>query len=189
MTETPRDLLNVSDADLAATYPLIVPASYGQHGNFPAQLIPLKDPGLALTWVALAHPGSMLYVMSEIVATWEMHGVDLYDRAISNMREADEGLTWTHVKTDAWGRLIQVGMMHEDGLGSSRLLCRAELEETFPMGYEVALPDRSCGLALSASATAEERQAFVELVRNCWEHATIPMRGDVLSPDALVPRS
>ena len=187
MTEIPPDVLKISEDDLAVTYPLIVPATYGQHGNFPAQLIPLMDSGLALSWVALTRPDWMVYVMSEIVATWQMQGVDLFERAMSNMREADAGRTWTHEKTDAWGRLIWVGMMHDDGLGSSRLLCRAELEEVFPMGYEVALPDRSCGLALSATATAEERQQFVELVRRCWEGATVPMRGDVLSPDALTP--
>jgi hypothetical protein len=36
---------NFSDADLPIVRPLIVPAEYGRHNNFPAPLIPLSGDG------------------------------------------------------------------------------------------------------------------------------------------------
>jgi hypothetical protein len=131
----------------------------------------------------------MTYVRPAVAAAWEARGVDLYDRAMANMREVDGGQTWTHEQTDEWGRLVWVAMMQDDGLGSSRLLCREELEAAFPMGYEVAMPDRSCGMAVSALATTAQRREFDALVQKCFKGATIPMLGEVLSPDALVPRA
>ena len=183
------DMHNFSDADLAVVQPLIVPADYGRYNNFPAPLIPLAEPSLALTWVALTRPDWMVYVTPSVAAGWEARGVDLYDRAMANMREADAGRTWTHEQADERDRLVWVAMMQDDGLGSSRLLCREELESVFPMGYEVALPDRSCGMALSNSATAVQRSEFLAMVQRCFEGATIPMLGEILSSAALAPRS
>ncbi len=188
MSEHPPDMHNFSDADLAVVQPLIVPAKYGQYGNFPAPLIPLAMPSLALTWVALTRPEAMVYVTPAAAAAWEGRGVDLYERAMANMRAADAGRTWTHESADERGRLVWVAMMQDDGLGSSRLLCREELEAAFPMGYEVALPDRSCGMALSASATTVQRSEFVRILRQCFEGATTPMLGQILPSAALEPR-
>jgi hypothetical protein len=49
MSKHSPDMHNFSDADLAVVQPLMVPAEYGRRGNFPAPLIPLAAPGLALT--------------------------------------------------------------------------------------------------------------------------------------------
>jgi hypothetical protein len=131
----------------------------------------------------------MTYVRLDVTAAWEARGVNLYDLAMENMRESDAGETWTHETADEWDCLVWVAMMHDDGLGSSRLLCREELEAAFPMGYEVALPDRSCGMVISASATAVQRREFAALVQRCFEGATTPMLGEVLAPEALAPRA
>lgn len=188
MDEIPADLFELSDADLAALRPLVVPATYGALGNFPAPLIPLAASELALTWVALTPPEWMLYVKPAAAVNWQQRGIDLYVRALANLREADAGRTWTHEKRDEVGRLIWVGMMHDDGLGSSRLLCFEELSAAFPHGYLVALPDRSCGLAVSAGANNAERREFDDMVEHCFAGATTPMSDQIMAPEALRPR-
>lgn len=185
MTAIPSDLFELSDDHLDVVQPLIVPAEYGEH-DFPAPLARLADPRLLLTWVALARPDWMTYVKPAIAADWRARGIDLHARALANMRAADDGLTWTHEKTDDSGRLVWVAMMHEDGLGSSRLLCHDELAAAFPEGYIVSLPDRSFGLALSAAASPDERRAFEAMVRECFDGATTPMLSDLLPPEALL---
>lgn len=134
MDEIPADLFELSDADLAALRPLVVPATYG---------------------------------------------------ALGNLRDSDAGRTWTHEKRDKDGRLIWVAMMHDDGLGSSRLLCFEEVSAAFPHGYLVALPDRSCGLAVSAGANTAERREFDDMVERSFAGATTPMSDQIMAPEAL----
>jgi hypothetical protein len=164
--------------------PLIVPAEYVTVG-VPAAFDALSSPDLALTWVELSDRAAMLYVTPARAREWDRTHVGWHAAALEAMRRADRGQVWTHEKRTGSGALEWVAMMHEDGLGSSRLLLEPELERAFPGGYLVALPDRSCGMAVSRTdANLDEVRA---MVAGMHAEATIPMIADLREPSALSP--
>ena len=172
-----------------ALRPLIVPSAYFAGGDFPAPHRRLAAPDLALTWVELTPGQTMLYVTPQRAATWDAAGADWRGAALTAMRSADAGRLYTHEKRTAGGALAYVAMMHEDGLGSSRLLLREELGTVFPEGYWVALPDRSCGLAVSRALTGSELEAVRAMIAAMHAGATTPMLPDLREPDGLLPHA
>ena len=166
-----------------------MPSEYFAHHDFPACYESLAAPDLALTWVELTKSQTMVYVTHERAIKWDRAGVAWRTAAVSGMRDADRGAFYTHEKRTASGGLAWVAMMHEDGLGSSRLLCRAELANVFPEGYWVALPDRSCGIAISRSLRGGELDEVRAMVSDMHRNATVPMLPDLRDPDMLLPRA
>ncbi|HEX6535037.1 MAG TPA: hypothetical protein VF041_10585 [Gemmatimonadaceae bacterium] len=163
--------------------PLIVPASYATVG-VPAAMVPLRAPDLALTWVELAESETMTYVTPARAAEYDRVRPDWRRVALDEMRRADDGLVWTHEKRVADGSLLWVAMMHDDGLGSSRLLLAEELRLAFPSGYLVAIPDRSCGVAIARDAPEIAR--LREMVADMHAGATTPMIPDLREPAELL---
>jgi hypothetical protein len=162
--------------------PLIVPAEYVEVG-VPAVFDPLPAPDLVLTWVELPHAHTMVYVTPARAAEWNSAHPRWRQLAVEAMRRADRGRVWTHEKRADDGTLEWVAMMHDDGLGSSRLLLEPELRRAFPDGYLVALPDRSCGMAISRHAA---RLADVRaMVAGMQAKATTPMIPDLREPAQL----
>jgi hypothetical protein len=166
--------------------PLIVPRDYFDSGQFPAPHERLAASDLALTWVELLEDERMLYITPARAESWDREAPDWREQALNAMRAADEGRVYTHEKRTSWGDLAWVSMMHDDGLGSSRLLLRAELEMEFPAGYWIALPDRSCGMAISRSLSITEVDELRSLVAKMHRNATTPMLPDLRDPDDLL---
>jgi len=170
---------------LESLRPLIVPSAYFASGEFLAPHIRLAAPDLALTCVLLDNDQTMLYVQPPLAESWEEAGIDWREAALAEMRRADEGLLWTHEKRDETNRLIWIGFMNADGLGSSRLLLKDELERQFPEGYYVALPDRSCGIAISRNTAWDGLGELRTMVADMYRDATIPMCPDIRDPEVL----
>jgi hypothetical protein len=162
--------------------PLIVPAEYITIG-VPAAFHALSSSDLVLTWVELHAKETMLYVTPARATEWDRRHDGWRAASLGAMRRADQGRVWTHEKRTENGSLAWVAMMHEDGLGSSRLLLARELERTFPSGYLVALPDRSCGMAICrTNADLDEVRRMVAAMH---ASATTPMIPDLREPSAL----
>jgi hypothetical protein len=173
------------DDALENLYPLIVPAEYVQSGvwNLPHSLLKATD--LILTWVVLHEGQGMVYVTADQVAQWQRGGIKWSAVALENMRRDTGNNPATHKKRDENANLQWVAMMQPDGLGSSRVLMTDELEKLFPNGYSLAIPERSVGMALSASATPQYEASFREVVRNCHRNGTTPMVSRLLGRTEL----
>lgn len=78
-------------------------------------------------------------------------------------------------------QLIYLSFLNEDGIGSSRILLNVELGKQFPKGYYLALPDRSCGLAISKDITDVELKEVQLLVAEMFENATTPMTREIFN--------
>jgi hypothetical protein len=169
--------------NLEAVRPLIVPAEYVTAG-VPAVFDTLLSPNLVLTWVELPSDGAMVYVTPSRAAKWDRIRPGWRTAALDVMRRTDAGRPWTHEKRRTDGALEWVAMMHDDGLGSSRLLFEPELQRTFPAGYLVALPDRSCGMAIAQDADLAEVR---RMIARMHADATTPMIADVLEARELRP--
>jgi hypothetical protein len=83
---------------------------------------------------------------------------------------------YTHAKvSDNARRVVFLAFMHQDGIGSSRLLLTPEWNEAFPNGYYLALPDRSCGLLIPHGTSATDIADTQQLVESMYDGVTVPM--------------
>ena len=76
--------------------------------------------------------------------------------------------------------------MHPDGWGPSRLLLGELLEQTFPEGYRVAIPEMSCGLAFSKNLNREEEGAVKNIIAECFR-GTRPLAPDIFEASEILP--
>ncbi|QSQ26072.1 hypothetical protein JY651_14585 [Pyxidicoccus parkwayensis] len=170
------------EADLQRVFPLIVPHEYVKSG-MPIAHHPLPEKDLALTWVLL-QPTTMRYLTPDEAARFDKEGFPWREKAIENLADAPEGMA-THEKKSPDGRLLWMAMMHGDGLGSSRALLAPDWSHTLPEGYWLALPDRSCGMAISKSMKPSELAEVKTMVAAMYERATTPMSGRLYEPEEL----
>jgi hypothetical protein len=170
--------------ELDEVVPVFVPASIADEGKWVGPIVKMRAAGLAVTWACLQPEQTMLYVSHKHAAYWASKGIDWQMRSMENLMRMSEPLA-THGFQREDGSYYGVAMMHEDGIGPSRLLLNGSLEEQFPEGYLVSIPERSVGIALSAQASVEERQQLEKVIRECFENGTRPFIGDLFEPGLL----
>jgi hypothetical protein len=170
--------------ELDYLFPLIVPSSYVSETTWdlPHYQLPNKD--FILTWVSFKADEAVVYLTREEYQALEATQPGWQRVALDNLRHStteDESF-YTHIKvSDDERHIIFLAFMHQDGIGSSRLLLAPEWSQAFPNGYYLALPDRSCGLLVPHWVTAAELADVQALVSNMHTGATIPM-SDQLYP-------
>ncbi len=76
--------------------------------------------------------------------------------------------------------------MHPDGWGPSRLLLRDSLAKAFPEGYRVAIPEMSCGVAISKRLDADEERVVNDLVAKCFQEGTRPLAPDIFEAEEIL---
>jgi len=164
-----------SELEIADLFPLFVPTSFFELGNWPGPYETLGIPGLGLTWAVLQPDQTMRYVDHRVQRHWDAEGIPWRERAVANVERQSVPNVWTHEFRREDGSLFAVAMMHPDGVGPSRLLLRESLEREFPDGYLVALPEMSCGLVLSTPAMGPERAEIMGIVASCFRDGTRPL--------------
>jgi len=117
----------------------------------------------------------MLYVNHDTATYWEDCGIDWKARAMDNLNARSDRQFCTSVFPREDGTPFALVFMHDDGYGPSRLLLLDELRRHFPEGYEIALPEMSCGIALSLDATSRERAKIAGVVKQCFTAGTRPL--------------
>jgi len=170
---------------------LIVPSSYVTESAWDLPHHPFPTAAFVLTWVLFGTDGAMTYLTREEYQLLEVNHPSWQQQAMENLRHsvaASENV-FTHFKvSDDTRRVLFLACMHQDGIGSSRILLANELQEAFSGGYSVALPDRSCGLIVPQDVTAEELAGVQKLVNSMYEGATTPMSSEVYaSADFTLP--
>lgn len=156
-------------------FPIIVPRRYNAGGRWIGPMRNLRHPELAITWVRLVDPGSMSYLSHAEAKELEASGTDFHAEAMENLRASSIGdQLVTHQKV-VGDRLVFAVAMHDDGLGTSRLLLLPEWAERFPQGFELGIPERSCGIIVPAGIAASERESAIEVIAGCFEDGNTPM--------------
>lgn len=171
---------------LETVVPVFVPDGMASEA-WPGPVIPMQVPGLAVTWAALMPEQTMRYVTHDMTRRWEKGDRDWREISMENLADLPGGLS-SHSFLREDGRYFGLIMLHDDGVGPSRLLLSGSLEETFPEGYSCAIPERSVGVALSLGASNEERAKVSEYVDGCYERGTRPFIKGFFSPEDLVMR-
>jgi hypothetical protein len=167
--------LGLSLVDRSDLVPILVPAAFIQAGEWPGPHEPSGVPGVCLTWAVLTPAQTMRYVDRAMAEYWESNGIPWRTEALGNLRARSRGEVWTHEFRREDGTPFGVAMMHADGVGPSRLLLHEALQELFPEEYLIALPEMSCGLALSRKATGAESSQLRELADTCFRNGTRPL--------------
>jgi len=173
--------------ELRTVVPVFVPDGMASPA-WPGPVIPMRVPGLAVTWAALMPDQTMRYVTHDMTRRWDQGDRDWREIAMENLADLPGGLS-SHSFVRQDGSYFGAIMLHTDGVGPSRLLLNGLLEETFPDGYSCAIPERSVGVVLSASATEEERAKVTEYIDGCYERGTRPFIKGSFSPEDLVMRA
>ena len=174
------------DVKLASVVPVFVPDSLATP-QWPGPVLPMQVPGLAVTWAALMPGQTMLYVTHDMAARWSRRKGDWRTATMENLTSLTRELS-THSFTRKDGTYYGLVMLHEDGVGPSRLLLEVWLEEVFPEGYSCAIPERSCAIVLSDGASKKERSDVEKAARTCYRDGASPMLEGFFRPEALRPR-
>ncbi|MDQ0641380.1 hypothetical protein QF042_004945 [Pedobacter sp. W3I1] len=163
-------------------YPLIAPQSYYSAEVWDLPHHDLTATQFILTWVSFQGDEAMTYLtraeykyLNETQSHWQR-------RSFENLRrltKEDEYLCTHFQQSELSKNLSFIIFMHQDGIGSSRILLSKELEKLFPEGYFVAIPDRSCGVAISKDATPLELSEMKLLLKNMYTEATTPMSSEL----------
>jgi hypothetical protein len=131
-----------------------------------------------------------VYITRQQAQKWDAEQLDWRAIAIRNLCRDTGDFIATHEKRTNTGRLLWFALMHNDGLGSSRLLLHQKVATEFPQGYWLAIPERSCGLIVSKAMTADELNETETLISNCYENGTTAMSDRLFEPEELaIPES
>lgn len=165
-------------------------------GNFPHQKLLMPD--YELTWSILERDSRVQQrlrqrsqcsqeVSAEMVTAWEAAGINWQQRAVINLKVASREL-WTHRQLRPDGSLLMGIMQHDDGFGSSRILLSGYLQQHFPAGYYVAIPDRRIGIVTPRNLSERERQEIQDLLQFYYDRASVPIGLQLLAPKDLLPQ-
>ena len=177
--------LEPQEINMKALLPIFVPASFFEGENWFGPFCLLRAHGLATTWAILLPEQTMLYLSQRIADYWDRMEIDWRNEAMENLVRLSEDLcTGTFQREN--GEVYALVMMHEDGCGPSRLLLNSWIEEIFPIGYRIAIPERSVGIAVSTELSNVEQEKVQNVVRKCFEDGTRPLSPHFYDPDDLV---
>jgi hypothetical protein len=117
----------------------------------------------------------MMYLAHGTVAILEAKGIDWRSAARAALERDVKRHPWTHEFCNDQNKVEGVAMIHEDGLGPSRLIIYNRLAQRFPQGFSFFVPERSCAMVIANDASLQVRTSIETAVRNCFSGADVPM--------------
>lgn len=184
--------LGPEDLDIGKVVPLFVPSSFVEAGAWPGPFATLRAQGITLVWAVLISDEAIRYVLHDMQQAWEAKGLDWKARALENLRQLSPEPLGTGALFRDNGETWLISLMHEDGLGPSRLLLNDQLERVFPKGYRVAMPERSRGFAFAEELDVDDADTVDSLIRSSYSKGERPLSSCIFEPNDLLiatPRS
>jgi hypothetical protein len=124
---------------------------------------------LSVTWAHFTEPYNTVYLRKSEVQALEVRRVVFEQMALNNLRKRSSEQIWTHVKEEA-GEIHFVALLHEDGLGPSRLLLGDDLRRAFPNGFLFSVPERTCAIVFSKQASPAALESVRVVVSGCFQN-------------------
>lgn len=171
--------------DIYNLYPLIVPSTYYSKDvwDLPHQAFPNKS--YILTWVYFRTEDSMTYIKREEFDQLNIQVPNWQQISFENLRLLTEidGVFFNEFRVDPdTNTLSFILFLNPDGLGSSRILFIDELTKGFAGDFEVCIPDRFCGIAVSKSISVSERRILDEIIDEKYGCSGTAMSKSLFSP-------
>lgn len=166
-------------------YPILIPKTFAETGAWVGPVEALDVDGLDLSWaVQKADTNWVNYLSHAMVASWQEQGADWRAAATANLTRRVATQPWSGELRDDEGRMILVVFLHDDGLGPSRLLVPGLLDEVFPNGYEVAIPELTCAVAVGRVEGEEDPRAE-QMIQGCFADGTRPVSPRRYAPEVF----
>jgi hypothetical protein len=172
------------DPNAAEVVPLLVPSASVENGAWPGPYEQLGAKGVVLAWGCISRAVTEQHLLHELREQWEAQGVDWKSQALENLRRLGQEPTGVLFRDD--GEVWLVSFMHQDGLGPSRLLLRDYLEQIFPKGYRVAMPERNRGFAFAVDLDSVDADTVENLIHNSYSKGEHPLSPGIFAPDDLL---
>jgi hypothetical protein len=164
-----------SEFPLADLRPALIPSPVLATGNWIGPFHYFPELPVSLTWVFLRPNETMIYLTNEAAAALDAQGIDWRASARAALVEDFQTRPWTYEFRGALGEAEGVALIHEDGLGPTRLLCSRRLLEHFRDGFRFYVPERSVAVVLGTNASAYVRASVDQFVAESSGHADVPM--------------
>jgi hypothetical protein len=174
--------------DIRKLFPMFAPASFFAGGRWPGPFEVLAAKGIGLTWALDIEGGGMRYLDRPMCALWEGENVDWKAAAMANLRASTKDIFTHRVGRRSGDGIFAGALMHPDGWGPSRLLLRGALEEAFPEGYRIAIPEMSFALAISCRLDQEEEGFVEDMVAKCFQSGTRPLAPRIFEATEILPK-
>jgi hypothetical protein len=171
--------------DLNHLQPLVVPAEYVGLAGWDLPHVLLPNPAFVLTWVEFGE--GLAYLTREEFEWLNATTPQWPQRALDNVRQT-QWFHRQHKEAEAGGVDWIAFVNDEDTSSSSKILLQWELKAIFPEGYLVGIPDRACGVVVSARCSGEALTQVRDLMVQMYATATTPMSPHLYpSADFLIP--
>jgi hypothetical protein len=175
----------LADHSLDKLFPVLVPSSFRETNTWPGPIEPLNLMELSVTWAVLGPAQTMTYVYGELAKFWEHQGINWKAQALRNVWSATKDQPCTGYLLDESGKPYFMVLMHQDGLGPSRLLLPKLYSGAFPNGYDAAVPERSCAFVFRRGLAAYQDEKIEQLIEDCFSRGTSPMSPKRFEADLL----
>lgn len=169
-------------ADLEHVLPILVPGEFLALPGWPGPIESISTPEFALTWGVVTHPETTSYVDCEKAANWDRAGIDWRKRATENLRRIAEAHPFSHRWERPDGTIFMVAMLFPGNLSMARLLVPNLLDDVFPAGYRVAVPELTCVMACATDLSEEECATAQKLAQECYEGGSDPVSDKFFDP-------
>ncbi|MBX0289677.1 hypothetical protein K3G63_04465 [Hymenobacter sp. HSC-4F20] len=164
-------------------HPLIVPREYIENSTWDLPHLPLPNDEFILCWVEYSE--AMVYLDRDGYNELNQSGLNWQQQALDNVRQS---AYFHRYRKDnvVTGQPEWIAFLNdEDTISSSKVLLHYELERIFPSGYSVVIPDRACGIVVSNECSDETLAEVVQMVRNMYNGASVPMSQTFFSSSAF----
>ncbi len=179
------DLRNSEGFPITELRPVLVPSSIFELKRWIGPYHHFESLPVSLTWAYMRPNQTMQYLNSDTVAALEAKGCNWRSTALDELSRDVSRQPWTHEWKNASGLVRAVALMHNDGVGPSRLCVLSRYDLLFPEGFTFFVPERSCAILLSNDAESIVRDKITSAVEGCYQDAEVPMSKKPFSSDEL----
>jgi hypothetical protein len=179
-------LARTSELPLSDLRPVLIPSPILAKGRWVGPYHYFPELPVSLTWAFLRPHRTMLYLSEDVAASLDQQTADWRRKAREAFTKDFRVKPWTHVFRGASGTTEAVALMHDDGLGPSRLLGAREFLAQFPGGFTFFVPERSCAVVLAATASPDVVAKVEHVVEKCFDAADVPMSKSGFRHEVLI---
>lgn len=133
-------------------------------------------------------PDSNSYILRAEYQQLEAYQKNWQSIAVENLRKTAHFNQYSG--KDDQGKLLWLAFMNEeDAVSSSKVLLEPELSRLFPEGYQIGVPNRVVGFAVSKGCPTLEKKKVKEMVESMYGMHGLPMSKALFdSSDFLLPK-
>jgi hypothetical protein len=179
------DLKSPEGFPITELRPVLIPSSIFELDHWIGPYHHFENLPVSLTWAYMRPNQTMQYLNSATAVALEAKGCDWRSAALNALSGDVARQPWTHEWKNASGAVRAVALMHDDGVGPSRLCMLSRYDLLFPEGFTFFVPERSCAILLSNDAESIVRDRITSVVERCHRDAEVPMHNEPFTSDEL----